>query len=149
MSQQEMKVLGWYSFIFYGIIIIIMVLFYEGIKMPAEKKIFLCEIAINIPFFSWHVLLCLFFFPLSPSSTIFVFSTAENKCRKSNSWCDFDWGCAEMVLFTEYSETHEAWQSAGVTLLPIFEKLPKKSDWNWPVVLILLFATQVCRLRAV
>lgn len=56
-----MKVLAWYSFIFYGVIII-MALFYEGIKMPAEKKIFLLEIAINIPFFSWCVLFCLRFF---------------------------------------------------------------------------------------
>lgn len=143
-----MKVLAWYSFIFYGIIII-MALFYEGIKMPAEKKFFLLEIAINIPFFSRCMLFCLvfglfffffIFFLSCPGSTIFVFfSTAENQCRKNNSWCDFDWGCAEVLLFTEYSETHEAWQSTHVTLPPIFEKLPEKSDWNWPVVFILLF----------
>lgn len=82
-----------------------------------------------------------FFFLSCPGSTIFVFlSIVEGKCRKNNSWYDFDWGCAEVLLFTEYSETHEAWQSTRVTLLPIFEKLPKKSDWNWPVVFILLFA---------
>lgn len=37
-------------------------------------------------------------------------------------------------------QTQEAWQSTSVMLLPIFEKLPKNSDWNWPVVFILLSA---------
>lgn len=43
-------------------------------------------------------------------------------------------------VYRIFTETHEAWQSNRVMLLPAFEKLPKKSDWNWPVVFILLFA---------
>jgi len=112
-------------------------------KCLLKSKFFFLEIAINIPF-PWCVLcspLPPFFFLSYPSSVIFVFPfIAENKCRKNNSWYDFDWGCAEVLLFTEYSETHEAWQSTHVTLLPVFEILPKKSDWNWPVVLIFLIA---------
>lgn len=70
-----------------------------------------------------------FFFLPCPVGMIFVFPfTAENKCRKNNSWYDFDWGCAEVLWFTEFLETHEAWQCTHVTLLPIFEKLPEKSD---------------------
>lgn len=69
-----MKVLAWYSFIFYGIIII-MALFDKGVKMPTEKKTFLLEIAINYPFiFLLCVVLPFFFFPVSCPAVQFLSS---------------------------------------------------------------------------